>query len=296
MDFHANGKLMLFGEYFVLKGSKCIAIPLKYNQKAEITTNASNSHNWKSVELGKEWFSAKFDKELHIIESEDSEKAEIIQGLLKIIFSKKPSLFHEGLDFIIQSNFPKEWGLGSSSSLISLLSQWSNINAYGLLAESFGGSGYDIACATATKTILYEAKDRSVQEIDLKKEITSKLLFVYSGNKQSSKEEINRFHHLEIPNIAIEEMNEIIFRVLNSECIDDFEDCMDESEHLLERSIRSKKIKSKLFQDYPFSIKSLGAWGGDFFMASFRNEEQAKNYFNDKGFTTHFTYSELTYH
>src|SRR5690606_10145128 len=122
---------------------------------------------------------------------------------------KKPSLFQEKLDFKIHSNFPREWGLGSSSSLISILSQWSNVNPYQLLEESFGGSGFDIACATANKPILYEIRDRKVQEIELNEAVTSNLLFVYSGKKQSSKNEINKFEFLEIPNIAIEEMNQI---------------------------------------------------------------------------------------
>ena len=43
--------------------------------------------------------------------------------------------------------FDKSWGLGSSSTLISLISQWTNANPYELLTKSFGGGGYDIACA-----------------------------------------------------------------------------------------------------------------------------------------------------
>lgn len=296
MDFHANGKLMLFGEYLVLKGSKCLAIPLKYNQIAEITKSNTTFHNWVSLESGKEWFSARFNGNFDIQQSSDPQKAEVIQCILQTIFHENQSLFGEKLSFKIHSNFPREWGLGSSSSLISLLSQWSQVDPYELLEKSFGGSGYDIASAIASKPILYEIKGRKVQEMELDESITSKLLFVYTGKKQSSKKEIKRFQNFEIPNIAIDEMNGIISQLMNSKNIEDFENCMRKSETLIGSIIQAEKIKNKIFPDYGFSIKSLGAWGGDFFMASFRDEKQARQYFQNKGFPIQFTYSELIYH
>ena len=52
--------------------------------------------------------------------------------------------------------FPRAWGLGTSSTLISLIAQWAKCDPFELLFEAFGGSGYDIACATANSPISYQ--------------------------------------------------------------------------------------------------------------------------------------------
>ena len=44
-----------------------------------------------------------------------------------------------------------------------------------------------------------------------------------------------------------------------------------------------EKIKDKLFNDFNGEIKSLGAWGGDFILAS-SNESETETYFKNKGF------------
>lgn len=297
MKFQANGKLMLFGEYLVLKGSKCLAVPLKYNQQAEIKASEAEAqnHKWESFELGESWFSAEFDRNLNAISSTDDEKAEIIQNLLKNISQEKSELFDQALEFSIRSNFPRKYGFGSSSSLVSLLAQWSQTDPYALLQKSFGGSGYDVACAMAKTPILFEQKTSVAEEVRLSREITDNLLFIYSGKKQSSKSEIERFDQLKIHNIAVEEMNHIISSALNSKNITDFENCVEKSESLLEKTIQAKSIRNQLFSNYPFAVKSLGAWGGDFFMASFRSEGSARRYFENQGYPIQFTYEELKY-
>ena len=63
------------------------------------------------------------------------------------------------------------WGLGSSSTLISLLSQWSGVAPEKLLSTSFGGSGYDVACATAKDAIIY-ANGKTKKEIHLADSLT----------------------------------------------------------------------------------------------------------------------------
>jgi hypothetical protein len=50
-------------------------------------------------------------------------------------------------------------------------------------------------------------------------------------------------------------------------------------------------VKEKRFADYPFAIKSLGAWGGDFILAC--GDENTPKYFKDKGFDTVLSYAEL---
>jgi hypothetical protein len=60
-----------------------------------------------------------------------------------------------------QLTFPRQWGLGTST-LINI-AQWTQINAFTLLKSSFGGSGYDIACAQNDEPIIYQIVDQEPQ-------------------------------------------------------------------------------------------------------------------------------------
>src|SRR5690606_10074625 len=63
--------------------------------------------------------------------------------------------------------FPQDWGLGSSSTLINNIAKWAQIDAYKLLENTFGGSGYDIACAEYNGPITYQlGKQRTVKDVD----------------------------------------------------------------------------------------------------------------------------------
>ena len=69
---------------------------------------------------------------------------------------------------------------------------------------------------------------------------------------------------------------------------------MDKHEDLVAKHTGFEKVKDKLFSDYHGSIKSLGAWGGDFVLAtSTKSEAETKAYFADKGHATVLTYDEM---
>ena len=293
MDYQASGKLLLFGEYLVLKGAKSLAIPLRFGQKMKVTPNASEKINWLSTVKDVEWFSAYFSNELDLNETTDTTIASSLLHLLKRIKSEKPSLFSGGMDINLNADFPLEWGFGSSSTLISLLAQWSRTDPYELLKSSFGGSGYDVACATAHSPIVFEKETNSTMEIDLANSITSKLLFVYSGQKQKSKNEVLRFEDIEITEGEIAEMNQIISEVITCREIEELEMLINKSEKLLSEKLSLERIKNNSFSDYAYSIKSLGAWGGDFFMATYRNESEARDYFSKKGYEVQFNYDQI---
>lgn len=293
MNYYASGKLLLFGEYLVLKGSECLAIPLKYGQKMQVENSGENYFKWTSRVNESVWFSCRFSQDLEIIESTDTAKAQILMNLLKIIKAQKSSLFQTELDFQTQTDFPLEWGFGSSSTLISLLAQWSETYPFLLLKNSFRGSGYDVACATANTPIIYDMGTNETVPVYLFPKITSKLLFVYSGKKQSSREEVKQFNSLKISTEQVEKMREIIVSAAKSTQINTFENSIEQSEILLSEILNLPAIKEKKFKNYPFAIKSLGAWGGDFFMATFRNEKEARNYFLKLGYPVQFNYNEL---
>ncbi|WP_343789865.1 GYDIA family GHMP kinase [Wandonia haliotis] len=293
--YRASGKLMLFGEYMVLKGAPCLAIPLHYGQTLQVEEISEPGVEWKSFELNDVWFTTRLDTAFNSIETSDQEKSEVLVNLLNVIRKEKPELFETGLRFKAQSDFNLQWGLGSSSTLVSLLAQWSGVNPYRILEETFGGSGYDIACATAVQPILYEVAGRKTQEVELPESVTSNFLFVYSGNKQNSRNEIKRFNKRETAPEDVKQIQEIITQSLRAETISDFEKSLSESENLLSEILGMQTLKQERFSDYPFEIKSLGAWGGDFFLATFREEEQARAYFLEKGYDTMFTYRELIF-
>lgn len=289
----ASGKLMLFGEYLVLQGADSLAIPLKFGQQLKVEETTEPFFSWKSFANNTVWFEAEFDSKCQIIQTTDTEKAAVLMKLLTLIKSEKPLLFVQPCMFEATADFDLKWGLGSSSTLISLLAQWSDVNPYFLLEKTFGGSGYDVACATVDHPIRFARNTKTAVSVRLSPAVTNKILFVYSGNKQNSKAEVKRFSALEIEEQAVQQMNQLIDKAQASNDIDTFETQMRLSENLLSPILKVEPIKMSSFKDYPYEIKSMGAWGGDFFMATFRDEDEARNYFKQKGYPTQFTYSEI---
>src|SRR5690606_24801583 len=233
MDYYASGKLLLFGEYLVLKGARSLSIPLRYGQKMKVVPVEIEEINWTSKVLTKEWFSAKFTTRLEMIETTDEQVAASVLHLLKLLHDEKPTLFSGGLGFHLEADFPMEWGFGSSSTLISLLAQWSGADPFKLLKNSFGGSGYDVACATADSPIIFEAGRNSKKAVELSEKITSKLLFIYSGKKQKSKNEVLRFEEIAVTENQIQQMNNLIDSVIACEEIKKLEAVIEQSERML---------------------------------------------------------------
>ncbi len=280
---------MLFGEYLVLNGSDCLAFPLKFGQTLSVTK--SDELIWESHSKHGIWFSASMSNDFTILDTNNEEVAETLRQLFLVIRTEKPNLdFNQR--FKAEANFELNWGLGSSSTLISLLSQWSGVETKKLLDASFGGSGYDVACATAKLPILY-ANGKIKKEVHLPESITDKLLFIYLGNKQNSREEIKRFKKTSVTQHQIDTIDAIISNALQTDEIEVFEKQLDLSEELISSIIGTIKLKQRFFADYPYSIKSLGAWGGDFFLATVRDLKTAKSYFEGKGYDVLFTYQEF---
>ncbi|MCZ2222663.1 MAG: hypothetical protein LC122_03430, partial [Chitinophagales bacterium] len=154
--------------------------------------------------------------------------------------------------------------------------------------------GYDIATATAKEPIIYSVANKVEKTFLLSKNITQYLLFIYLGKKQVSSKEIIAFKNKTISLQQIETMNKIVTEAACCNNIVQWEKLMNESETMLSTILQTNTIQQKYFQDYPFAIKSLGAWGGDFIMATCRNMDQAKKYFQSKNKQPIFTYKELT--
>lgn len=152
--FYSHGKLLLTGEYVVLDGAKSLALPTKKGQSLEVTHIDSPQLIWKSILHDKRtWLDTGFKLPLHSTNQVEDSLTGRLQQILVEAQKLNPSLLETGVSLKSSLEFDKSWGLGSSSTLLYNIAQWAKIDPYKLLANTFGGSGYDIACAAAVKPI-----------------------------------------------------------------------------------------------------------------------------------------------
>ena len=302
VSFHSNGKFLLTGEYLVLRGALSLALPLKFGQSLEVKPldGDGNLLKWTAFRPDGAWFSVVLNCEtLHVISTDDRVKAEKLSSILLAVKQLNPNAFSmSGLEFVTRLGFNPEWGLGSSSTLIANLSRWANVNPYELLRMTFGGSGYDIACATAEQPILYQlvGGNPKVESVKFSPSFSDRIFFVYQGQKQSSSKEVGNFkERMRQTNFdkEIAEVSEITKSLVSINSFDDFCRLLREHEDIISYCIGREPLQ-KHFPDFEGTIKSLGAWGGDFFMAATDwNVEKVKRYFSEKGLTVVFGYDEM---
>lgn len=291
--YSASGKLLLFGEYLVLRGARCLAMPLSFGQTLTLNAIPERGIIWRCFEQDELWFEIIFSESLDILQTSDMTMATRIQNLLHLVIRYNPEILLTNWYFKFDVNFDRQFGLGTSSTLISLLSQWSGVDAYLLSMRSFGGSAYDVAAATAPGPFLYSLGKRVINTVSLPEQITDNLLFVYLGNKQNSATAVAEFNKIPTDYFQLEKMDSIVQFAAQCQTIEEWEKMMLESEQMLSAIMGQETVQQKLFTDYPYQIKSLGAWGGDFIMATCRNLTEAKTYFTKKRHKTVFTYNEL---
>ena len=297
MRFYSNGKLLITGEYFVLNGALSLALPTVYGQYLEINTNNSNVINWTSYNNNREiWFKCQIDKDsLKVISSSSKKISEIIKELISFIREKQINfLKSNGSTINTELTFNKDWGLGSSSTLINNFAKFSGTDPYELNSKFFNGSGYDIACADSDASLVYRINNdkKEIKKINFNPSFRDNLHFVYLNKKQNSLNEIKSFREKTNSKIGITEISEITERIILCKDQLEFNSLIKEHENIVSKLISKEKIKDKLFDDFNGEIKSLGAWGGDFILAS-AIDENPKDYFRSKGFSTILNYNEL---
>lgn len=299
MVFSSNGKLLLTGEYVVLDGAKALALPTSYGQQLEVTATKSGKVNWQSFDENKHiWFQDNI-KISDILNPKYSSENEITSRLIQIfkaLHTLKPDFLNstEGFDIITHQNFNRKWGLGTSSTLINNMANWTKINAYELLKMTFGGSGYDIACAQNDSAITYQLSDKipQVESIFFNPEFKHHIYFVYLNQKQNSRDGIaNYCKQKGNLDTSISEINSITKAMITCNTLSKFEQLVFKHEVIISKIINQKPVKELLFSDFNGSIKSLGAWGGDFIMAT--STQNPESYFRAKGFNTVIPYSKM---
>jgi mevalonate kinase len=306
VNFYSNGKLLLTGEYVVLDGAKALAIPTQYGQSMHVVFIDEPIIQWQSLdEKGKIWFECTLDsKTLKLINSsfyslkEDVQEntAETLQSILMEVQKLNPNFLKESAGVFVITNltFPANWGLGSSSTLINNIANWAKVDVYELLKKSFGGSGYDIACAQNNSPIVYQLIDNKpkITTVEFNPIFKNQLYFVHLNKKQNSRKGIERYKkNKENLTSEIAEISLITDEIIKTSSLFEFERLIAKHEQIISNIIRLKPIQQTFFSDYFGQIKSLGAWGGDFILAT--GNEDTPEYFIKKGFKTIVPFQQI---
>ncbi|EKT4510668.1 GHMP kinase [Flavobacterium psychrophilum] len=297
--FYSNGKLLITGEYVVLDGAVALALPTKMGQNLIIENGFDKKIVWKSYDFdGSIWFDdtilfSDIRSKKHF--ENNITKTTLVEILYESFLLNSDFINHSD-GYIVSTNltFPKFWGLGTSSTLINNIASWLQIDAFVLLKNAFGGSGYDIACAQNDLAILYrlEKEKPIIKTINFNPTFKENIYFVYLNKKQNSKNAIANYRKKQgdfANSIAI--INEITKAIINTTELEEFAKQIEKQEVLMSKILEMQTIKEVLFPDFDGAITSLGAWGGDFVMAISKNNPI--DYFSTKGYDVVLLYDEM---
>ena len=296
--FRSNGKLFLIGEYVVMDGAKAFALPTKYGQCLFVEQNQSvqNTLNWKATKCDDSiWFEVTFElNSLQIISSTHLQLSESLQKILRQAKTLHPSFFETNLSYQCETKleYPQEWGLGSSSTLIDLISQWIEIDPFELNQLTFKTSGYDIACAHHSQPILFQNNLIKVEKIQLDWDFMDDLFFVYLNQKQDTQAVVgNHYKNKPKDEALIHQLSDLVIEATKVKTLAELENIFDEYQTKLGDFMQQPKVKDVNFSDYDGTVKSLGAWGGDFVLVTKR--EGFEKYFKQKGYNVIVPFREM---
>ncbi len=297
--FYSNGKLLITGEYVVLDGAKALALPTKFGQSLLVKSGTNQQIKWTSFDADKSiWFEGMISfeeiKQRTINDSNSAVKNTLIEILHQAFIQNPSFLEKEGYEIETHLTFPRLWGLGTSSTLINSIGDWLDIDAFELLQKSFGGSGYDIACAKSDSPIIYHLENENphFKSIHFNPSFKENIHFVYLNQKQSSKQAIanymSKHHHV---NAVISKINTITYEAIDCKEGAAFAKLMEQHEVIMSDVLEMETIQEKLFPDFKGVIKSLGAWGGDFIMVISKDNPTA--YFKEKNYDIVMSYDKM---
>ena len=299
--FYSNGKLLLAGEYLVLEGATALALPINKGQSLEVfKTEKEGVLQWNSKYLNEHWFSAEISiPQLEIIKTDN---VKITKRLIEILSKTRElsSVFlssEQGLKVETNLDFLPRHGLGSSSTLINNIANWAGAGAFELQKITFGGSGYDIACASFSKPLFFELAGGvpKVEEANFNPAFRNSIYFVYLGKKQKSIESIKNFReNAKYSSHEIDEISQISRTIVSCNKLEEFEQLVENHEEIMSNVLERPTVKSLVFSDFVGSVKSLGGWGGDFvMMTTTMGKKEFAKYLLTKNLDTFFSFNDL---
>ncbi|WPU63144.1 GYDIA family GHMP kinase [Peredibacter starrii] len=302
--FYGHGKLLLSGEYFVLDGAQALALPTTVGQSMKVKYRHSYQPtlNWKSVDhTGKTWFEADYEFwHFKPIRPTGDVTEKFVQDCLSAVRLQNPHFLRDDMDVFVETKieFPLEWGLGSSSTFIYNVAQWAYVSPFELIKKTIGGSGYDIACAQAMGPLCFQKFEGKPQweSAPFNPSFKDDLYFVYLGQKQNSAREVVKYTDMKIEGKSqiVAEISQLTKEMIHANDLVTFNKIIKSHEDIVASALKYEKVKDLHFSDYWGEVKSLGAWGGDFALAtSNRAPQETREYFENKGFTTVIPFTEI---
>jgi len=299
--FHSNGKLLITGEYLVLDGALAMAVPTKYGQRLEVSLHENFSGiRWEAKVLNKGWLQVNFGSRLfNIIHTNDQKLALHLKGILKKSFDLANIQVDNQKGIRIRTNldFDKNWGLGSSSTLLSNIGYWLDVNPHHLARETSNGSGVDVAAARSDKPIFYQLVngEPKVTTIDFEPFFKKNIYFVHLNKKQNSSLSVDNYRkNIHANSQMIDEVSLLSRVISKAKSLIDFDKALSEHERIIASLLGEERVKEKYFKDFNGEVKSLGAWGGDFVMATYGGDQKdLHHYFRNKGHKTILSYDDM---
>ena len=297
LKFYSPGKLLITSEYLVLNGAQAFALPTQKGQLMLVTPLEEPVLKWKSfTNTKKPWMDVRFElTNFDCIEANKTPVAliEKLSDILKYVRKLQPEFCSTGYEVHNHLEFDRSWGLGSSSTFINNLAKWAEINPYKILAKTLGGSGYDIAVARAKHPICFTKNDYNplIETIPFDPSFKDELYFVHLNQKQDSQQEVASYYKRPLPSSdQLTHVNQLTSRIIKATTLKTFNSYLLEHEKLIGSILDQTPIQQRLFADFEGQIKSLGAWGGDFILATGKN---SPSYFKEKGYSTVLPYIDM---
>ncbi len=337
-SFYANGKLLLTGEYTVLDGAAALAIPTRQGQHLHVSPLKDDTLRWTSYDChGTVWLDIQWEPlaatapQVFVGETTIAARlVQILQAAIALRGGDAGPLIGQQLSSHL--TFERQWGLGSSSTLIHCLAAWLQVDPFDLLTSTFGGSGYDLACAAAAGPLRFQrlAGKPSWEPLHWAPNWAHTTHFLYLNQKQNSREGIAHYRrqtvqeaeidyitqctnlligatHLRLPTALAPALrakkNELPARSLQPtpsglpQSMDHFDDLLQllrQHERCIAQLTQQQTVQERLFPDFPGQLKSLGAWGGDFvWVVSPLSAHDCRTYFQKQGYHTLLPWSAL---
>ncbi len=300
-ETRSPGKVLLSAEYFVLDGALALALPCQLGQSLKVfPLHEESLLHWESYDpAGGRWFEGRFRlPDLKPLAFTDAPTAERLRALLQAAQTLQPAFLQtrRGRRVRTELEFPLDWGLGSSSTLVAALARWAGVSPFALLEKSFGGSGYDLACAEADGPILFQRTPEPwFERVSFHPPFRHRLFFLHLGRKQDSRQGIARYRkRVAHPEQWTPRFSSLTRQLLSADDPSTFEALLREHERLVGELLGCIPLQLQRFSDFPGAVKSLGAWGGDFALVSSPWDAPAtERYFARKGLHTLLPYDEL---
>ena len=227
------------------------------------------------------------------------EKKHLLQKILRQARKMNDSFLQDGVDVYTYTHleFPLKWGLGSSATLIDLVAQWAEISPLELFFNISEGSGYDVACSQSLNPIIYQKKSPRPQwnSCVFSPAFREHLYFVYLNHKKDTRHAISYYHTLgPFPHSIKKSISDLTEEIRAAESLEQFQFLLEEHEEIVSKSLHLIRAKDSHFQDFPGTIKSLGAWGGDFVLVATKLDfPSVIDYFKKKGFKLCLPYNKM---